>query len=136
MQTQSDVGPRERTAAILLVEEDDGTRRSLFWSLYVDGFKVLTARSVADAHRLSRDVPGPIQILLLGSLPKGSDAQLLRQQLEHERPELQTVVMADLAPMIEAGRSGGGTHAFGGKSEISPATILDRINLLLRKKSS
>lgn len=86
----------ERSAALLLVERDDGLRRFLFWALYLEGFKVLTAGDAANALRLSRDVAGAIELMILGSLPPGSNAAELQQQIEGERSELRTVLLQDL----------------------------------------
>lgn len=83
-------------AALLLVEDDDGVRRFLFWALYLEGFKVLTARGLSDALRLSRDIPGRIELLIIGSLPAGSSRIALQQQIESERPEVRTLLLEDL----------------------------------------
>lgn len=83
-------------SAVLLVEDDDGVRRFLFWALYLEGFKVLTARGLSDAQRLSRDIPGRIEVLIIGSLSEGSTTVSLQQQIEAERPEVRTLLLADL----------------------------------------
>lgn len=79
------------SASVLLVESDDRFRRHLFWMLYLEGLKVLTARDPEEARHVSRDVPGPLRVLIIGSLPAGADAAMLQRQLEMERPELRTV---------------------------------------------
>jgi hypothetical protein len=66
---------KDRAPALLLVEQDDGIRRFLFWSLYVEGYKVLTARDASDARRLLRDVLGPIELLLMGGVPATATAR-------------------------------------------------------------
>jgi DNA-binding NtrC family response regulator len=83
-------------SAVLLVEDDDGVRRFLFWALYLEGFKVLTARGLSDAQRLSRDIPGRIEVLVIGSLPAGSSRVALQEQIEAERPEVRTLLLEDL----------------------------------------
>jgi DNA-binding NtrC family response regulator len=83
-------------SALLLVEGDDGVRRFLFWALYLEGFKVLTARGLSDAQRLSRDIPGRIEVLIIGSLPAGSSRVALQEQIEAERPEVRTLLLEDL----------------------------------------
>lgn len=93
---RSDKLDSERSVALLLVERDDGLRRFLFWALYIEGFKVLTGRDANDGLRLSRDVAGPIQVLIIGALPPGSDGAEMRNQIETERPEVRTIFLRDL----------------------------------------
>ena len=83
-------------AAVLLVEHDDGVRRFLFWALYLEGFKVLTARSLPDAQRLSRDIPGRIEVLIVGSIPAESSRVTLLEQIQNERPEVRILLLEDL----------------------------------------
>lgn len=86
-----------QSAALLLVEQDDGLRRFLFWALYVEGFKVLTARDMREGLRLSRDIAGPIQVLIIGSLPSDSNRAELQKQIEAERPEARTLLLHEIA---------------------------------------
>ena len=90
------------SAALLLVERDDGLRRFLFWALYLEGFKVLTGRDAQDGLRLSRDVAGPIEVLIIGSLPPGSYPAEMRRQIESERPEIRTIFLEDLESSNES----------------------------------
>lgn len=93
-------------AAVLLVEDDDGVRRFLFWALYLEGFKVLTARELSDAQRLSRDIPGRIEVLIIGSLPPGASRVGLQEQIEAERSEVRTIFLDDVqSPEQEATRT-------------------------------
>src|SRR5690242_6377200 len=101
---RSDKLESKPSAALLLVEEDDGLRRFLFWALYVEGFKVLTGRDAKEGLRLSRDVAGPIQVLIIGSLPPGSNAADMRKQIESERPEVRTILLQDLESSNAAAR--------------------------------
>jgi len=101
---RSDKLESEPSPALLLVEEDDGLRRFLFWALYVEGFKVLTSRDAKEGLRLSRDVAGPIQVLIIGSLPPGSNGGEMRKQIEAERPEVRTILLQDLESSEAAAR--------------------------------
>lgn len=126
----------ERSAAVLLVEHDDGVRRLLFWSLYIEGLKVLTARDTADAQRLSRDVPGPIEILIVGSLPPGSDSKTLREQLETERPELRTILLADIESSVNAAPPGNKAGISDIRETVSPGVLVANVKNLLRRQGT
>jgi DNA-binding response OmpR family regulator len=121
---------KDRTPALLLVEKDDGVRRFLFWALYVEGYKVLTARDGPDALRLSRDVPGPVEVLLMGSLPAGGDRATLRAQLEAERPELQTLDIAH-APSLDAPSTRIGKLGASLPSSTDAEALIERLEALL-----
>lgn len=92
--------------ALLLVEEDDGVRRFLFWALYLEGFKVLTARDAEEALRLSRDIAAPIEVLIIGSLPSTSDAAELRKLIEVEHPGVRSLLLRDVESLDVRGHAG------------------------------
>lgn len=111
---------KEHSAALLLVERDDGLRRFLFWSLYLEGYKVLTARDAVDALRVSRDIAGSIELLIIGSIPLASNATELQKQIESERSEVRTILLDELI------RSEGGL----GES-LNAGTLIRRIREIL-----
>lgn len=136
MSNEPDKRSKDRSAAILLVEEDDAIRRQLFWALYVEGFKVLTAHGATDAQRLSRDVPGPIEVLLIGSLPTGDDAGNLHEQLSAERPELQIVAFAGATPPKAPRTLDAAARPLSFSTAVNAEEIVQRVRTLLRERGA
>ena len=118
-------------AAVLLVEQDDGVRRYLFWALYLEGFKVLTARGPSDAQRLSRDIPGRIEVMIIGSLPTGGSRVVLQEQIETERPEVRTLFLEDLESAIPEPARVSSDHA----GDSSPGKSVDVGKLIQKIKA-
>ena len=119
--------PTERSMSVLLVERDDRLRRLVFWRLYVEGLKVLTARDSAEAKRLSRDVPGPIELLIIGSLPPGADPGELRRAIEAERPELTTLSTSSSS----GARVDDESSATGPDHRLDPSAVVEDVKRLL-----
>ncbi len=120
------------SAALLLVEQDDGLRRFLFWTLYLEEFKVLTARDTNDALRLSRDIAGPVELLIIGSLPPGSSAAELQQQIESERSEVRTILLDELTGPDGHGGGERSSLARSGMGEsVEAGTLIQRIKKMI-----
>jgi DNA-binding NtrC family response regulator len=131
---RSDKLEGERSVALLLVERDDGVRRFLFWALYVEGFKVLTGRDAKEGLRLSRDVPGPLQILIIGSLPPGSNGAEMRNQIESERPEVRTILLDDLESSEAAARPQHSRAAqSSGEGSVDAGALIRRIRSMVAR---
>ena len=123
----------DRSASLLLVEADDGLRRLLFWRLYLEGLKVLTARDAQEALRLSRDLPGRIDLLILGSLPPGGDRLSLRREIEADRPELRAI-LPDAIEAVRATGTDGREGLTPAPRRLDPVTIVDDVLSILGRR--
>lgn len=87
---------------ILVVEDEPAVLRVILLALRRSGYHALAARGVADALRICREHPGPIQLALLDVILPDADAFELFEQLRAVRPGLHALYTSGAQP-LEAG---------------------------------
>lgn len=123
----------DRSASVLLVEADDGLRRLLFWRLYLEGLTVLTARDPQEALRVSRDLPGPIELLIIGSLPPGGDRLGLHREIVADRPDVRAILL-HVPEAVSATGTHGREGVMGVPPMLDPLNIVDDVLSVLRRR--
>ena len=101
--------PEVLPATILVVEDEEDVRELARDVLEMNGYTVLEALDVADATRLARTHPGPIDLLVTDVVMPGVSGPELARRLRAHRPDLRVLCMsgypesADRRPEGEAG---------------------------------
>jgi DNA-binding response OmpR family regulator len=86
--------PEAPPATILVVEDEEEVRALARDVLEMNGFQVLEALDVADANRLARTHPGPIDLLITDVVMPGVSGPELARQLRAHRPGLRVLCMS------------------------------------------
>lgn len=87
--------PIRGTETILVVEPDPETRVLAAFMLSRLGYRVLEARSAADALELYRAEPGAIDLLFTETLMSKINGHELARMLAREYPELRVLFLSD-----------------------------------------
>lgn len=84
----------EGSETLLLVEDDDATRRVCAAILRACGYQVLQASSGAEALKIEASHCGPLHLLLTDLIMPEMSGAALAQQLQARRPELKVLCMS------------------------------------------
>ena len=124
--------PRHRQALVLIVEDDAENLYAYEEMLKLDGFRIASAASLAEARRLVREVR-PSAILLDHVLPDG-DGPMFVQELRASAADamIPVVLVTGLDPAQVAPAYGGGPDAQLGKP-CRPETLTGVIKLLVQR---
>lgn len=116
---------------VLLVDDDDGVRRLAQRVLARGGYRVLEARSGAEALDTARAHDGPIHLMMLDVLMPGMTGNQLSHHLLETRPGTPVLVTSGSPedPAVRFGMAGNG-RAFLPKP-FSPADLLDAVARIL-----
>jgi CheY-like chemotaxis protein len=101
-----------RTRTILVVEDDDAVRVPAVEFLMMEGFKVLQARTGAEALRVAQQNRSPLDLLITDIVMPGLSGREVAEQLLGEHPDLKVLYMSG-----DAGESSGSR---GSKEALSP----------------
>ena len=86
--------PVRATETILLVEDEEGVREVAREFLEIMGYKVLEARSPADAMRIAQEHPGEIHMLLTDVVMPEMGGRDLAERLHQVRPRMKVLYMS------------------------------------------
>lgn len=97
--------PPERSATVLLAEDEDNVRRMLVTVLESAGFRVLAAANGYDALAAAAAEPGPIDVLVTDVVMPAMDGVDLAERLAADRPETRVVFVSGYTqhPALEEG---------------------------------
>jgi PAS domain S-box-containing protein len=90
--TVEKIAPGSET--ILLVEDEETVRKLVGQVLRASGYTVLEAGSGEDAMHTSRQLPGPIHLLVTDMIMPGMNGRVLAERLRHSRPNLKVLYIS------------------------------------------
>jgi PAS domain S-box-containing protein len=89
--------PSSRSITILLVEDDDDVRPLLARAIRRLGHEVVVAASGEEALTLSREVEGPVDLVLTDVLMPGLSGAQVVERLREDRPDVKVLYMSGYA---------------------------------------
>jgi PAS domain S-box-containing protein len=124
-------GPADGTETVLLVEDDPGVRGMTREVLESYGYRVLEARSGAEALRVSRGHAGPVALLLTDVVMPQMSGRALADHLAPERPEMKVLFASGYTDdaIVQHGVLNPGTEFL--QKPFTPDALARRVRTLL-----
>ena len=117
---------------ILCVDDNEQVLSVRTFLLETRGYRVLTARSAADAIEvLERALPGQIDLLLCDLLMPGMDGNELVRRAKTLHPELPAMIVSGTVNAFDRAVF---ADVFLPKGACSPAEMMERIRVLVARK--
>ncbi|MEO7425206.1 MAG: PAS domain S-box protein [Fibrobacteria bacterium] len=85
---------RPRSGTVLIVEDEEGVRKLVQFTLSQSGYQCLTAPDADAGLRLSKGHPGRIDLLLTDVVLPGMNGRLLAEKIVQARPEIKVLFMS------------------------------------------
>ncbi|HEY6253376.1 MAG TPA: ATP-binding protein [Candidatus Angelobacter sp.] len=128
----SPVPPVNSKATLLLVEDEEASRRSLDATLSLRGYKVLPAADSSQALQVAQSYSGEIALLLANIRMPGAAGAKLGKEILKVRPEIKLLFMCG---------QNNGSHRFTGdgrdflKKPFTPSVLVHKIEEVLNRPS-
>jgi DNA-binding response OmpR family regulator len=99
-----------------------------------NGFRVISARSAAEALDIVRAEPGTVDLVLSELVLPGGDGNTMMGRIRQMEPGIPLVLLSATVTVKHMDR-GANADFFYPKGTLSPAELLERVRLMIRRKT-